>query len=288
MLRKSGFDFFREPVRISTSRFRELMSIAMPSLLSTAVVMPVLWIGNTELIVEEGFNAMGLLAIALFFFNVLQIVPQSIVIPLIPHISSLQKTRPGAGGSTSTELVKLTSIFIVPTILVASVYKDWIITFLFGEAYGPAGEATALLLIAGYFASMASVVGAMMAGIGRMWLSLSANVVWAASFLLLVFLLVPPYGLTGIGLAFAASYGIHLTAYFALARLACQISFGSSYMLTVVGTLIVTCGLVVTSDGLNAGIPAMTIYVLLGTMTIVALGWRTLDDTILRRFIRRR
>lgn len=215
------FSSARVTLRNSTY-VKRLFGFALPGVTASSVVGPIYWLGYTELALVAGFGVLGYFSVAMVFFQSLTVLPNSIVIPLIPKISELsvgeasRHIAPLVAGS-----LRSASIMLLPLFLGVGIFSKEIVEILYGSDYSPASESVYAMSAAAYFFALAAVLGAAIAGLGRMWLGLGINFIWAIIFLALVFFLVPAWGAAGLGTAFALSYAIHLanSFYFVQRRL---------------------------------------------------------------------
>lgn len=215
-------------------RIADVLHLSIPSMISTAIVAPILWLGSTELTISEGFEAMGLLAGSLFFFNAIQILPQAIVIPLIPRISDLSTRSKESAANMSVSAVRNAVVLLFPLVLFCCLFAEEVVVLVFGQGFSEAGVAMSCLSVASFFAAIASILGGTTAGLGKMWHSLGANIVWGISFTFLVFLLVPIIGLIGMGIAFVLSYLMTLAAYTIIVSKCCGLRLKDTRQLILV------------------------------------------------------
>jgi len=197
---------------------KKLLNFALPGVIAGFLVAPVYWIGNTELVLTSGFDAMGLMAVALVFFNALSLIPQAIVIPLMPRVSELSVTTPEQVGMMVSKALRYVALFAFPLSLGIALYDEQIVTFFYGASYAHTSDAMYLLVAAAYFTQTASIIGGMITGLGRMWLALGMSLAWALSFIGLTFLFVPAYGPLGLGASYAVSYAFLMIVDFAVVR----------------------------------------------------------------------
>jgi len=195
----------------SVNHSRTLLSFALPATLSAFIVVPLMWVGNTVLALERGFDAVGYFAVGMVFFNALAVLPSSATIQLVPTVSAMSVDSRDRIGSLTSRSVRTAATIFFPLFFGVALFSREVIGLLYGSEYYDANEAASLLVTACYYSAIAAIITAAIAGQGRMWVALGLNLLWGAIFLILVMALVPSYGPTGLGAAFAASYIVHLT-----------------------------------------------------------------------------
>jgi len=270
---------------------RKMLGFAVPAVIAAALVVPVFWIGNTVLVLTSDFEAMGHFAVAIVVFNSVQMIPQSIVVPLMPRISeSVAKSRARVSSMVERSARGM-SVLLFPLIFAGALFSQELVKLAFGGRYAESADAVYLVLIAVYLFAQAAMIGAMIVGTGRMWMGLGLNAIWAAAFLSLVFVLVPPMGIVGLGAAFVGSYAVHLmTSCFVSARYF-QVVLSKVYLKTLVATgfLITGCFVVgwhMPSDWIVRGVLLVVASLVMiwresDLISEVSLQMRSLRDAIL-------
>ena len=109
-------------------------------------------------------------------------------------------------------------------------------------------EAASLMIMTSYLATLASVIGAVISGMGRMWIGLGLNGIWASLFLLLVFVAVPTWGVVGLGVAYTLFYGVHLLLSLYVSHRRLAVNYGKAirrilFFIMLIGLSIVTMAL---------------------------------------------
>lgn len=226
-LSRTGFPLFSKvdaPAQMPYSRM--LLSFAIPSVMSAVMVTPILWFGNTVLTLESGFQAMGLFGVAMVFFTGLNMLATSVSIPLVPRVSEMSvRSMERIGPLISTSMRSVSFLFF-PLFFAVALFSEEIIGVLYGSDFHDASEAAFLMVTACYFCAVATPVGSAITGLGRMWVALALNMIWAAMFVVLVLFLTPSGGPTGLGLAFAVSYGVHVGVSLVVARKVVHLMIG--------------------------------------------------------------
>jgi len=187
-----------------------ILSFAVPTVLGALLVSPFYWFGNTILELGYGFTAVGQFSIALIFFQALNLLSYSVAIPLVPRVSEMSVHSRGQIGPLISQSLRSISVILFPFFLAISLFSKDIIGILFGSQYQNSADATYLMVTACFFVSLAAILEATIIGLGRMWLDLGLNGIWAIIFIPLILIMTPLYGITGLGAAFALAYAAHL------------------------------------------------------------------------------
>lgn len=189
---------------------KRIFSFAFPAVLSSSMVGPIYWLANTELSLIFGFEAMAHFAVAMVFYQALAIFPNSIVIPLIPKISELNTNSKASVERIVIGSIKVASILFFPILFGVAIFSKEIVQLFYGSAYSLSAEIMYIMIFASYFYTLSAVIGALIAGLGRMWVGLGCNLIWAVIFLIIATIAIPIMGAKGLGIAFASSYCVHL------------------------------------------------------------------------------
>ena len=224
---------------------RKLLNFGLPGVIAGLLVGPIYWIGNTELVLAKGFDAMGLMAVALVFFNALALIPQAIVIPLMPRVSELSVATLEQVGVTVAKALRYVALLAFPLSFGIALFDEQIVTIFYGGSYAGATEAMYLLVAAAYFTAIASIIGGMVTGLGRMWLGLGLNLAWALVFIGLSVVLVPAQGLMGLGASYAISYAFFVALDFAVVGRILKHNIASAIPPVLVSALLFLAGFLV-------------------------------------------
>lgn len=218
-------------------------------MLGTLIVQPAYWIGNTKLTLTVGFEAMGFFAVAWFIFQALTIIPNSIVIPLLPKIAELSIGLSKTIEALMTRSIRSASILFFPLFFGIALFSESIIEFLYGSSYLEAGKVVFLMVIAGYFFTISSLVITMIYGIGRTRISLELYILWAILFLFLAIYTIPFFKLEGLGVSFIGSYGCLFFASLLISWKIFNINLKSTYfILSLPVIFLISCYFIVTES----------------------------------------
>jgi len=205
---RAKFNFTSAKVQTDPRHAKNLIVFAFPSMLSAAFVGPIFWFGTTELALIVDLQAVGYFAISLAFYQMLILIPQSIVIPLMPTISELS-----AGSSSGLKpfiertLNRLSFFLFIPMVIVL-VFSDSFVSILYGSDYSSASDIVSLMSIAAYLSALSAISGAVLIGMSRIWSGLALNAIWALVFVTFILALIPTLGIIGLGITYSVSYGI--------------------------------------------------------------------------------
>ena len=208
----TGFDFLWASSHRNIADFnRRLLSFAAPAVLSSLFLVLVLWIGNAELKIVSGFESVGFFAVAMIFYQALAVISQSISIPLFPRVSAISAVVPqDIKKTTHRSLRSMVSFF--PIFFGAGLFSFVIIDLFYGAAYSDSSRATYPLIVAAYLLGMTSILNSTLGGIGKVWVILRINILWAAAFMILVFAFVPSWGAMGFAVAYMCSNIVQVVA----------------------------------------------------------------------------
>jgi len=281
-LRRYVIGFTISPTASRDVRYlRDLWSFAVPAVLSSIVVIPVFWLGNTELTLTKGLTAMGYFSVAMVIYQALAVVPNALAIPLVPSFSELaQRDRSKVDGLMLKALHSVSVIFF-PLFLGIALFSSDIIGLFYGDSYLPSADAAYLMVTASYFLTLVAVVGALIAGLGRMWVGFALNAIWGLVFVLFSLAAVPIYGVVGLGATFTVSYCLHVIVSYTVAERILGISLRSAYPRFAVTGAFFVVGLVMVSGTMASGLILRLMLFVLGAGFVLWV-WRKDALPILR------
>lgn len=220
VINRRGFRFISGHLELGRHSIvlSKLYSFALPAVLGSAMVIPIIWVANTELALTAGFREMGYFAVAFVFYQALIVIPNAIAVPMMPRISQLTVESMGEIKMLVAKVMRILSIGLFPLLFGCALFSKLIVETLYGAGYSASVEAMYLMTCTVYFYALGSVIGTMVTGMGRMWLGLGLNALWAAMFLASVFLVVPELGAKGLALSYVVSYGLFMVPVFLASR----------------------------------------------------------------------
>jgi O-antigen/teichoic acid export membrane protein len=219
-----------------------LLSYAVPVVIGSVVVIPLYWLGSTLLALEFGFLTVGQFAIAMVFFQALLFLPSSVTIPLVPRVSEMGVGPRENVGILVSQSMRAVSVLLFPIFFAVALFSKDLIGVLYESRYQGSSDAAYLMVTAAYYVAIASIVEAAIAGIGRTWVWLGLNLLWAAVFTSLVLITTPVYGAAGLGMAFAISYGVHLANTVVVSNKVLRLRIGNVLVVIIVSVVLFTAG----------------------------------------------
>jgi O-antigen/teichoic acid export membrane protein len=232
ILNRSGFRFVSAQLELGRNSLAvsKMYSFALPAVLGGLMVVPVVWIANTELTLSVGLQAMGYFAVANVFYQALILIPSAISITMMPRVSQLTVGNHDDIERLVVKVLRTLSIALFPLLFAIALFSEFVVEIMYGSRFSASAKAVYLMVTASYFYSLSAVVGTMIAGMGRMWLGLCLNIFWAAVFLTLVFAGVPALGTNGLALSYAAGYGIFLAFTIIVSKRVLHVSVKGTYL----------------------------------------------------------
>lgn len=154
----------------------------------------------------QGAGGTGLYAAGVRLVESLQIIPLALMSSLLPLLSSLSQAMPDRFVRVYRLSFKYLLMFIIPVAVGASIYSQTIMAFFFGRQYVLAATAFSILMFAEIFVFLGIVNNTILVAANKQYLdpvftgsSVVMNVV-------LNFVLIPKFGLTGAAVASLAAY----------------------------------------------------------------------------------
>ena len=273
----AGLDLGRESHVVS-----KLGSFALPAVLGSVMVTPVFWLGNTELTLSTGFEAMGLFAVAFVFFQSLMVIPNAIAVPMMPRVSELSVEKKEEIERLVRKMMRTLSIGLFPLLFAGALLSEFLVETLYGASYSAASEAVYLMVATVYFYSLGSVIGTIIVGLGKMWLGFALNILWAVMFLVAVVLAVPMEGVNGLAISYAASYGLFLIPVLWASQTRLKIKVTGMYIPCLSAIVLLVVGFVVQSEDVSYSLLAKAILFIAGALYFYAIGRDVFDSMYAR------
>jgi len=232
LLNRHEFRFFhaRFELHRKSATVSMLFSFALPAVLGSFMVTSMVWIANTELTLNAGLAAMGYFAVAYAVYEAVTLTPSAISTPMMSRVSQLTVDNHDDVESLVVKVLRTLSIALFPLLFAIALFAEFVVEFTYGSRFSASAKAVYLMVTASYFYSLSAVVGAMVTGMGRMWLSLGLSIFWAAVFLVLVLAGVPVLGTNGLALFYAAANGIFLVLTILVSKRVLHVSVKGMYL----------------------------------------------------------
>ena len=286
-LGRTGFPLVGRVEADASLHYRsKLLSFAVPAVMCTVMVSPLYWFGNTVLALDSGFLAVGHFAIAMVFFQALSVLPNSVVIPLVPRVSEMTVHSREQIESLVSRSLRTVSVLLFPLFFAIALFSRDIVGVFYGPDYYESSDPVYLMVTACYYFAMATIVGAAIIGMGRMWVGLGLNFIWAAIFIVLVLVVTPSYGPTGLGIAFVVSYGVHLAVSIAVSNMVLRLKIRNVLVIILPSVALFAAGFYSLMDVGDVPLLARAALLVLGTGLIVYLG-REEFGLVLGRLLKR-
>ena len=288
LLSRRGFSILvKVPPEFRKSTLKKVFGFSLPSTLSSLLQLPMYWLGNTALTFTVGLAAVGLFAVARTLYAALLVLPNAIIIPLFPKISEMSTMSMEYIQATMVKTVHHASILLFPVFFAAAIFSGLIIDVAYGGYYDNAAGVTMIMLFLCYFAAIMGVLGTLLTGMGRMWLGLLLDVIYSISFVIALLIIVPSFGLIGLGLTFVISTGLRLIALACVVRRTYRFDFSQTYgVMAVVASIFLIEGYLMLSYS-SIGLVLNLILFIVG-MSIMLLVGRKVYVSFAKRILRSR
>lgn len=189
------------------------LKFSLPSLLSSATIIPVIWYTKTLLIKHSGYTEMAVFDVSEQWYYILLFIPSSlssIVLPILTNTSSEGSKR------QYMYLIKINLLINIGVTLllglIIGVFSPFI-NQLYGKDftnYSP----MLIMLVTAIICAANNVLGQVIASKGKMWVGFGLNSLWAVWLILFSILFIIKMNLGALGLAYAMliSYFLHSIA----------------------------------------------------------------------------
>ncbi len=186
------------------------VKFSLPSLLSSMVIIPVIWWTKTVLIKQSGYTEMAVFDVSEQWYYILLFIPNSIssiVLPLLTN-TSVEGSR-----LQYTYLIKV-NLLINVTVTVLLGLGIGLLSPFINKLYGKDFTnyyPMIIMLITAVICAANNVLGQVIASKGKMWLAFMLNGLWAVWMITFTLLFVGRmnYGALGLAYAMLVSYMLH-------------------------------------------------------------------------------
>jgi O-antigen/teichoic acid export membrane protein len=186
-----------------------LFRFSVPAFLSSAMVLPVLWLCNAMLAHQpNGYAELGTFNAANQWYTAILIVPSAIGTAVLPVLSERYAAGDTAGsGPILNNMMRLAALIVVPLVVALCLFSKLIMSG-YGSSFAD-GYLTLVysVITAGLLAVMAPL-GQFLAASGRMWTGFWMNLGWAIVLLASSWLMVR-WGAEGLAGSRLVAYAIH-------------------------------------------------------------------------------
>ncbi|TWV61371.1 oligosaccharide flippase family protein [Parabacteroides distasonis] len=189
-----------------------LWKFTIPALLSSIVIIPVLWWAKTFLVSNVGYEEMAIFDVADQWSIMVLFIPCTLAQIILPLLSNIMV------GGTQKQYLKLVRVNLLLNFVISSCVAFLIvicgpfILSLYGKDFVQTGPLY-LMMIASVLISICNVVGSVIASKDKMWAGLGFNMVWAV-WIILFTVMFKDLGAKGLALAIVLSYTLHFIAQF--------------------------------------------------------------------------
>lgn len=188
------------------AEWRVLGRFSGPTLLSSLLTLPGLWIGLFWLSRSGGLSELGLYNAAYQWYGPMTFVPMVLCNVSMPML--VQRWAAGDRHGYRRLYLGVTAsgfaLALVPALLAAAL-SPWIM-HIYGTDFVAGWPVLALLMAAAPFQIVGNVALTAMQSMGNAWHNFASNLFWLIAFLLASATLVPPYGAGGLAAAMAVSF----------------------------------------------------------------------------------
>lgn len=184
-----------------------IKNIAIPAFLSSIFVMLVVWLTNFEFTKTNGYEEFAAFSVCLQWFNILNYIPQQLgqVKPIYTQLYDEKKYD-----EFKKIVIKMmkTSICFTTCIAIILGIGNKLVLVLYGSFYNNYSLSFIIMLVGTIFFAIQSQFGSVFQAIGKIWLCLILNIVWAVVFIISFYIL-NSKGVIGYCITYLLSYAIY-------------------------------------------------------------------------------
>lgn len=195
----------------------KLLRTGLPLFAAFIVLRPALLFQSSLLALHISFADVGLFRVAMNLFGIALVIPNALAVPLLPAVSEMYATgtRDRTRGHLNA-LLRITALLSLPIALVLALGSGFIIQILYGSDYLSASTLVFIISIAAFIEAIGILLENTLLGTGRTMLVFLLTVMQAVAIGVGSYVLIPAYGLLGIGYATllnAIVYTVIVSAY---------------------------------------------------------------------------
>jgi O-antigen/teichoic acid export membrane protein len=190
--------------------WRWIFGFSVPVLLSSSVVAPVMWLGNSMLVRQTGgFSELGLFTAAGQWRTALLLFPNAVAgvaLPVLANLVGGRRADEYRKVFRTTMLVSVAGTAVAAAVLIGA---GSIVGAFYGSGFAALAPVLTFIAVAGVLTAGNDIIGHMVATKGSMWWAFLFNALWGAAFLVFAWMLVPRAGARGLAAALALAYVAH-------------------------------------------------------------------------------
>lgn len=239
--------------RVPMARWRSQLPIlwrfAAPGLATGLITALCYWLGRVYVIgASDGYFQLGLFEAANQWRTIILFIPGSLALVALPIIAESfgKGDKVDIARATSLQFNGILAISLPITVSVI-VFADWLI-LLFGREYDGGAQILPTLMLSVFLFALNQSLRKITDGSGKVWHYLCLMAIWAAAFLIGIWVLWPTPSALGLAHAYALSEGAMVLATAAYVTFRLVPTFLRAAALPLLLSL-VTCGLVLTQPG---------------------------------------
>lgn len=184
-----------------------IKKVAIPALLSSIFVVPILWITNSIFTKNNSYEEFAAFSVCLQWFTILNYLPQQLgqVRPIYTQLYADNKIEEFK--KISYKMIIFSTLFAFLASLILGIFSG-IVLKIYGDFYTNYTTPFIVMLISAILYSVQSQFGSIFYAIGKIWLSFALNVIWAIVFII-SFIFLQGYGALGYSSTYLVSYAIY-------------------------------------------------------------------------------
>jgi O-antigen/teichoic acid export membrane protein len=197
--------------RIHKETLSILWKFSLPAVMSSILVIPVIWWCKTMIVKFGGFESAANYDVAEQWSMIILFIPTTLAGMIIPLLSNTLSE------GTTAQYRKLININIIINTLITILFSSGIVLLssVILKFYGPAFNDTrtfSMLVLSTIPNAIVAVLGNIIASKGKMWMGFVLNFIWAIWLILffLFFVVKMNYGAFGFALAMLIAYILHV------------------------------------------------------------------------------
>lgn len=203
----SGINHIKWKVKFDKQIFTSYKKFTFPSFVSSIFVIPVSWVLNSLLTKNAGYFDMAVYSISLQWVSIVNYI-MSLFTRAKPIYTQLYSEHNINEFKKQLKKVILISATIGLSIALVAILLSRFILGMYGAGYVEQNMVFIIMMLAAAVISVQSQFGAVFEAIGKMWIGLLLNLIWAID-LTVFFLILKQYGALGYAIAYLISYSIH-------------------------------------------------------------------------------
>jgi O-antigen/teichoic acid export membrane protein len=184
-----------------------LWQFSLPAVLAGVMATPATWLASAILVNQpQGYAEMGLYNAVSRIKQIPELLLTTMLAPMLPLLAGqFRRNKPEECAQTIRYAYIISLVLMVPLAAVQIAVPS-LTTLPYGTQFAGGQGVVQWLMIHSLLVGLFTPLGAVLPGMGKMWLGFIYNLLWGSVYLALAYWLVPRYSAIGLAMAYALAH----------------------------------------------------------------------------------